>query len=138
MRKNRGGFTLIELLVVIGIIATLSTVIIISISPAELLRGVRDSNRLAELASINKAVSLIATEKPPPSLGDPTKIYLSLPDDSSSVCGSYTSLPSPTPGYSYNCATTRISERTTGADGFRLISGHFRREYFFQSFRWIT
>ncbi len=108
------GFTLIELLIVIGVLATLSVAVVVALNPAELLRQARDSNRLAELASLSRAISIVATEQSGASLGDPTKIYLSLPDDSSSACATYTDLLPPSPGHSYRCVTTASLRKTDG------------------------
>ncbi|HEY4526144.1 MAG TPA: prepilin-type N-terminal cleavage/methylation domain-containing protein, partial [Candidatus Paceibacterota bacterium] len=49
----RSSFTLIELLIVIAIVAILSTVVIITLNPAELLRQSRDSVRLSDLSLMN-------------------------------------------------------------------------------------
>lgn len=51
------GFTLIELLIVIGVIAVLSTVVILVLNPAELLREARDSERISNLATLKSALS---------------------------------------------------------------------------------
>ncbi|HEY4525527.1 MAG TPA: prepilin-type N-terminal cleavage/methylation domain-containing protein, partial [Candidatus Paceibacterota bacterium] len=50
---HRKSFTLIELLIVIAIVAILSTVVIITLNPAELLRQSRDSVRLSDLSLMN-------------------------------------------------------------------------------------
>lgn len=65
----RKGFTLIELLVVIAIIAILSVVVVLYLNPAELLKQARDSNRLADLDSLNKAITLYLNEAATPSIG---------------------------------------------------------------------
>ncbi len=90
-RKFTTGFTLLELLIVIGILAVLASVTFIAINPAEQLKKTRDSRRLADLKSLDKAVSIYESQAMNSVTGSSTKIYLSLPD-TSSTCASY-SLP---------------------------------------------
>lgn len=52
------GFTLLELLIVIAILAILTTVVAITLNPAQLLAQARDSQRLADLSSLNAALGL--------------------------------------------------------------------------------
>lgn len=56
--KNQHGFTILELLVIIGILAILATVTILVLNPAEYLKQSRDSTRLQDLETLNKALSL--------------------------------------------------------------------------------
>ena len=51
-RKNGRGFTLLELLIVIGILATLATVVVLIINPAERLARTRDAKRIVDLENI--------------------------------------------------------------------------------------
>ena len=69
------GFTLVELLVVIAIVAVLSTVVIITLNPAELLKQTRDSNRISDMATLKSAVSLYLADATTPSLGSATLCY---------------------------------------------------------------
>ncbi len=57
LRKKR-GFTLIELMVALGVIAILSVTVILVINPVNLLKEGRDSQRIADLAQMNRAMSL--------------------------------------------------------------------------------
>lgn len=59
---KKRGFTLLELLIVIAIIAILSTIIIFILNPANTLRKSRDSQRIADLSSLNRAIGLYRTE----------------------------------------------------------------------------
>jgi prepilin-type N-terminal cleavage/methylation domain-containing protein len=69
MRNNRrSGFTLIELLIVIAIIAILSTVVLLTINPVELLRQSRDADRLSDLSVLKTAVSLYLVDVSAPQL----------------------------------------------------------------------
>ena len=58
----RKGFTLLELLIVIGILAILSTTMIVVINPAQLLKKARDSQRIADLSSLKTAIAYFVTE----------------------------------------------------------------------------
>lgn len=58
IQKKKNGFTLIELLIVIAIIAILSVVVVLTLNPAEMLRQARDSNRVADLNTLETAISL--------------------------------------------------------------------------------
>jgi type II secretory pathway pseudopilin PulG len=107
-----GSFTLVELLVVIGILAILTAAVVIVLNPAELLKQSRDSNRMTDLASMQKALQLLLSQNPSVSLGSASTVYVSLAD-SSSTCGSY-ALPTLPPGYSYRCVS---SASLTLADG---------------------
>ena len=62
------GFTLIELLIVIAIIAVLSTVVILTLNPAELMRQARDSNRVSDMSTLKTAISIYLVNVPNPSL----------------------------------------------------------------------
>ncbi len=61
LRKKLGGFTLIELLIVISIIVLLTTVILVFVHGSIL--QARDSKRLAEVDSLNKALELYYTDQ---------------------------------------------------------------------------
>lgn len=74
MRQNK-GFTLIELLIVIAIVAVLSTVVLLYVNPAELLKQSRDSNRLTEMSSLNHAIALYLNDTTMPSLGVSATCY---------------------------------------------------------------
>lgn len=102
VRLGRRSFTLVELLVVIGIVTVLSIVLIVTLNPIELFREARDSKRITELTSLDRALKLYQTEKGCISLGDPALLYISLPDADPS-CGSYPNLPNPAPFSSYRC-----------------------------------
>ena len=76
-------FTLLELLIVIGILAIISTVAIIAINPAELLKRSRDSSRISDLNTLKTAIGIAITDNPNLSLGtcDGTKVYASIPSE---------------------------------------------------------
>ena len=58
MLRNQKGFTLVELLVVIAIVGILAGVVLIAINPATLLAKARDSQRLQDMDTLNKAIGL--------------------------------------------------------------------------------
>lgn len=63
MENIKKGFTLIELLIVIAILAILSTVVVLVLNPAELLKQARDSSRISALDSLRSASALyLATQ----------------------------------------------------------------------------
>jgi len=66
---TKKGFTLLELLIVIGILAILSTTIVLVINPAELLRKARDSQRISDLNTMKTAIAYYITEVADPELG---------------------------------------------------------------------
>ena len=67
--KTKKGFTLLELLIVIGILAILSTTIILVINPAQLLKKARDSQRISDLNTMKTAIAYYITETSSPSIG---------------------------------------------------------------------
>ena len=69
------GFTLLELLIVIGILAILSTTIILVINPAETLRKARDSQRISDLNTLKTAIAYYVTSVGTPSIGNDTNSY---------------------------------------------------------------
>jgi prepilin-type N-terminal cleavage/methylation domain-containing protein len=73
--KTKKGFTLLELLIVIGILAILSTTMIIVINPAEILRKARDSQRISDLSSLKTAIAYYITNISSPSIGSDTYSY---------------------------------------------------------------
>ncbi|MDD3548682.1 MAG: type II secretion system protein, partial [Candidatus Pacebacteria bacterium] len=67
--KHKKGFTLLELLIVIGILAILSTTMVLVINPAELLRRSRDSQRISDLNTLKTAIGYYITNVSTPYLG---------------------------------------------------------------------
>ncbi len=69
------GFTLLELLIVIGILAILSTTMILVINPAEMLKKARDSQRMSDLSTLKTAIAYYITDAATPSIGATTKCF---------------------------------------------------------------
>ena len=80
---KRKAFTLLELLIVIGILAILSTTVMIVINPADLLARARDSNRISDLSTVNSAINAFVVFYDSASLGSVNTVYVSLPSDQS-------------------------------------------------------
>ncbi|MBI4094423.1 MAG: type II secretion system protein, partial [Candidatus Liptonbacteria bacterium] len=127
---GKRAFTLVELLIVVGIVAIISIVVLLVLNPAELLRQSRDANRVTELATLDRALNIAVVDNPSINLGDPTKIYLSLPD-TDPACGTYLGtgdLQEPPAGYGYACAAPADFRKPDGTgwipiDFTRLSSG---------------
>ncbi len=118
------GFTLLELLIVIGIVAVLATVVFVVLNPVELLREARDAERLSELATINKAISLGILENSDLYLGAPNTVYISLPD-ASSTCANQ-SLPSLPGGWTYACVSTANLQKVDGSGWIPINFGSLK------------
>ena len=73
--KIKKGFTLLELLIVIGILAILSTTIVLVINPAELLKKARDSQRISDLNTVKTAIAYYITEAVDLNIGNATSTY---------------------------------------------------------------
>jgi len=69
------GFTLLELLIVIGILAILSTTMLLVINPAEMLRKARDSQRISDLNTLKTAISFYLLNVSSPSIGATGQTY---------------------------------------------------------------
>ncbi|MDP3947341.1 MAG: type II secretion system protein [bacterium] len=114
-RRRRGrsltGFTLVELLIVIGIIAALSSFTLLILNPAEMLRQARDSTRMVDTQTINKALGLYETMGGS-SFGSASTVYVSIPD-TSATCSSL-GLPSLPSGWAYSCKTTALYRKVDG------------------------
>jgi len=109
---NSTGFTLLELLIVIGILAILSTTVMIVINPADLLARSRDSRRISDLSTLNTAINLFVGFYSNVSLGDPNIVYVSLPSNQSNC--SDLNLPSLPSGWSYHCVSSANLRKVDG------------------------
>lgn len=96
----------------VAIVAVLAVVVILTLNPAELLRQSRDSNRLSDMDTLNKALALYQTDNPSGSIGTANKVYVSVPD-TSPTCANL-GLPALPAGYTYGCATTSTYRNTDG------------------------
>jgi prepilin-type N-terminal cleavage/methylation domain-containing protein len=116
------GFTLIELLLVIGIVSILSVVVVLVINPANILKELRDSQRLSDLSTLTRALSIAETESS--IAGTSMTIYNSWPDPTATStagtnCGYAGAIPS---GYTYHCPA---SSTLTKVDGTGWLPANF-------------
>src|SRR3989344_4411499 len=119
-QKFTTGFTLIELLIVVGILAALSAVIVIVLNPAEVFKQARDSKRLAEIATLKKALNVASLELPSSAQGSPNTIYISVPDDNDTTdpfddCSGISEMPPPPSGWKYHCVSSANLAHTDGS-----------------------
>ena len=86
------GFTLLELLIVIGILAILSTTMLLVINPAEMLRKARDSQRISDLNTLKTAIAMYLTDVPSASLTTGAYAYnhTGVTYPSTGTCGEHT------------------------------------------------
>ena len=101
--KQKSSFTLVELMIVLAILAVLAGIVIFVVKPGNILDEFNDQKRLSEIKSISKAIDYLNTiSLGNLNLGIATNVYLSLPDNTSTTCSSY-SLPTLPTGYAYQC-----------------------------------
>ncbi len=100
-------------MIVIAILAILSAIVIFALNPARLFDNFRDSKRVTDISSINKAIVFMESwNQSGITYGTTTNVYISLPD-SSSTCSSYT-LPTLPTGYTYYCSNATSYKNTDG------------------------
>ena len=63
------GFTLVELLIVIGILAVLTSAVVVVLNPAQLLAQARDSQRMSDLDAVRSSISFYLSTATSTSLG---------------------------------------------------------------------
>lgn len=56
-KSKQKGFTLLELIIVLAVLSVLAVALFLIINPPELLRKARDAKRMADLATLNKALA---------------------------------------------------------------------------------
>ena len=103
-------------MIVIAILAILSAIVIFALNPARLFDNFRDTRRVSDINTINRAINFIETWNTDGiAYGSTTTVYISLPD-TSSTCSSYT-LPVLPTGYTYSCKTID-NYRKTDSNGW--------------------
>jgi len=55
------SFTLVELMIVIAILAILSAIVLFALNPIRLFDNFRDTRRVADINTINKAINFVET-----------------------------------------------------------------------------
>ena len=117
--KSKHSFTLVELMIVIAILAILSAIVIFTLNPSRLFDNFRDTRRVNDILTINKAIIFMEGWNTNGfSYGSTSIVYISLPD-SSSTCSSYT-LPVLPTSYSYSCKPLS-TYRNTDATGWTFF-----------------
>lgn len=111
IKKVDSAFTLIELLIVIAILAVLAVAVTLVLNPVEFIKQARDSRRLSELATINRALGYYQADGNT-SLGVSNKVYISIPD-TSSTCTNL-DLPTLPDGWTYGCSSEDNYQRVDG------------------------
>jgi prepilin-type N-terminal cleavage/methylation domain-containing protein len=102
-KNKKYSFTLVELMIVLAILALLAGIVIFVVKPGNILDQVKDYQRVSDLNNISKSINYLNTiQLGLLNLGSATTIYVSLPDNTSTTCSSYT-LPSLPTGYGYIC-----------------------------------
>jgi prepilin-type N-terminal cleavage/methylation domain-containing protein len=109
------GFTLIELLIVIGILVILALVVTLALNPPELLAQARDSQRMSDLATLNRAISyyLATTPSSSPSLG----VGIYGPVDCSTQCFVYSDIGGPPNCWGRHAGKLISSKASRAVDG---------------------
>jgi prepilin-type N-terminal cleavage/methylation domain-containing protein len=118
------GFTLIELLIVIAVVAVLATVVLITLNPSELLKQARDSNRVADIKTLDTALTFYLSDASSTALAN----YHLNPFSASAYGSCYMGPSSATPwGIAINNATSGCGGRYRTvlniASGTRSIDG---------------
>ncbi|MBP6855895.1 MAG: type II secretion system protein, partial [Candidatus Pacebacteria bacterium] len=115
---DKKSFTLIELLIVIGILAILVAAVFIVLNPFEYLKQSRDSKRITDLASLDKALAFMEAQGAT-SFGDSNVIYVSIPD-TSETCNNLGF--DTVDGWTYHCVTP---SNLTNIDGTGWVPVNF-------------
>jgi len=116
-QKNLVGFTLLELLIVIGILAILSTTMIMVINPAEMLKRARDSQRISDLNTLKNAISFYLFDDSTPSMGTSSATYIY------TYAGGWASSVKCSTGNNYNTPSQAINSSGWIPIDFTSISG---------------
>jgi len=61
MKTTYKSFTLVELMIVIAILAILSAIVLFALNPIRLFDNFRDTRRVADINTINKAINFVET-----------------------------------------------------------------------------
>lgn len=112
--KSSKSFTLLELLIVMTVLAILASILLVVVKPQQIFAKARDTQRISDIARIDKAIAVATAESPNISTGDAKTVYLSL-QDSNSNCSTYqTQLPTLPSGWVYKCSNTPKNTDSTG------------------------
>ncbi len=118
IKKRRFGFTLFEVLIVFAGAAVLAAVVIVVLNPSEQLRKGRDTRRISDLKTLDRALALMQTENTAFILGNSSTTYVSLPDSTATTtagtnCATL-GLPALPSGYVYACGASSTYRNVDG------------------------
>jgi len=85
------GFTLVELLIVIGILAILTSAVVVVLNPAQLLAQARDSQRMSDLDAVRSSIAFYLSTADSPTLNTTTTCMVGT-SHSGGSCATVTSL----------------------------------------------
>jgi len=126
------GFTIIELLVVVAIVSIIAIVVVLTLNPPDLFRQARDTSRISDMGTLNKAISLYyqdAMSSPSTMfMGTSSIIYISVPDPTAGVGGNQCQglgLPAAPTGYTYQCAASSTYMKTNGTGWIPINFGSY-------------
>ena len=118
---------MIELLIALGILALISTIVVLIINPTQLVAQARDAQRVSDLKRIDTAIQLNRNSLDETLIGYDTLpdniVYVSLPDtnsiltDNCGTSGEY-SLPALTTGWQYRCVASLTNLRKIDGNGW--------------------
>ncbi len=114
MKNIKPSFSLIELIITISILGLLSSITLFILNPTTITDSLQDHKRVSDLNNIAKAMDYLdAVSMNMTDLGNTNIVYLSLPDNTSSTCGSYIR-PSLPEGYTYSCKNSTDYRKNDG------------------------
>ena len=114
MKNKKIGFTIIEIFISLAILGLLSGVALFITNPTVINNEVNDHKRVSDVRNIAKAIDYLdAVSVGTVELGNPKVVYLSLPDNTSATCSSY-SLPALPSGYTYSCKNSVDYKKNDG------------------------
>lgn len=111
--NSQKAFTLIELLIVIGIIAILSTVVVLVIKPGQIFDKARDAKRIMEISVLNDAIN-IYTSGGAAINASTTAVYISIPDTDPYCANAFSELPILPSPWNYQCSSPNNYKNTDG------------------------
>lgn len=119
LKNGHDSFTLVETLVAIAIIIAAAGFVLLVLEPDQLIRRARDSARITDMDTLNKALLTADGEFPTGGMGSTYTVYVSLPDSSATTtagsdCSGVSGLANLPSGWSYHCAASSTYKKVDG------------------------